>query len=295
MGHFSGLPLLETLLLVGCVSLTEICESIGNCDRLVVLDMSRCNKLKKLPSNIGKLKKLRKLSIDGCSELVEFPCGIKDMDSLEVLEANNLNVQYPVSSCYSAVVEAIPRISKSYVISLPSSLVKLSLINNNLSNESFPLDLSSLSMLSELYLDKNPIDSLPAFVVSLTRLEFLSLEYCNRLKTILCAPKTVNSLVAYECLSLEKITFHPEKSALPDVYYAETYSLTEIQNKFILQALSETDEEILHSLGWNNIEYVRYRKLSIAGFGGLYRYMGRKLPAQVDACLFICFFLSKCM
>nr|GEZ30543.1 Toll/interleukin-1 receptor (TIR) domain-containing protein [Tanacetum cinerariifolium] len=52
-----------------------------------------------------------------------------------------------------AVVEAVPRDFKSSAVYFPSSLVMLSLANNNLSNESFPMDLSCLSMLKELCLD----------------------------------------------------------------------------------------------------------------------------------------------
>lgn len=261
-------------MLARCTSLLEVCESIGNyCDRLEVLDMSKCNKLKKLPRSIGKLKNLRTLSIDGCSDLVEVPCEIKDMESLEVFEANNINMQ--------SIVEALPRSLKSVLISLPSSLVSLSLKNNNLPNESFPKDFSSLSMLKKLNIEGNLIDSLPDCVRSLSRLDDLNLNNCHRLKTVLSVPNTIKRLATYDCFSLKKITFYPEKSAPPEVSYFDANSLTEIQDRFKLQVLEETDEEILRSLGWINIEYLKHFKLSMADCDGCYHYAGKIHPALV--------------
>ncbi|XP_035846619.1 disease resistance protein RPV1 isoform X2 [Helianthus annuus] len=251
VGHFSGLPLLERLTLARCTSLIEVCESISTCcQKLEILDLSECNKLKELPRSIGKLKKLTQLLIDGCSNLGEFP-------------ADNVNM--------------VPRTPKSFASSLPRSLVTLSLKDCNLYNESFPMDFSNLPMLKKLYLDGNPMDSMPDCVRSLTRLETLSFSRCWNLKTVLCAPIQLKRLDVGICTSLEKIKFHPEKSAVPRVIYHPSYTLTEIQHIFKIQALSEIDEEVLCSLGWINIAYLNPCRLSKATWS----FQAKKLPAQM--------------
>ncbi|KAI7742656.1 hypothetical protein M8C21_025544, partial [Ambrosia artemisiifolia] len=208
-----------------------------------------------LPRSIGKLKNLTQLLIDGCSNLGKFPVEMKDMEALKILTADNLNIKSHMSSSAAAIVQAIPRSSMSFVISLPRSLVRLSLRNNNLTDECFPVDFSGLSMLKELYLDNNPINYMPNCVTSLSRLETLSFDGCHNLKTILCAPDILKYLRIYNCYSLEKITFHPEKSAPPEVIYFDASSMTEIQDKFKMQAVSEIDEEVLRSLGWMLYEH----------------------------------------
>ncbi|KAI7737633.1 hypothetical protein M8C21_017067 [Ambrosia artemisiifolia] len=179
-------------------------ETIALSDML--LDLSECSKLKELPRSMWKLKDLTQLLIDGCLNL-------RDLRS--------------------------PRSSKPFVISLTRSLVRLSLKHNNLCNKSFPMDLSSLSMLEELYLDGNPIDSMPDCLRSLGRLEKLSFTDCRSLKTILCASSALKTLSIYNCCSLEKVTFHPEKSAPPRITLFDAFTMTEIQDKFKIQMLYE--------------------------------------------------------
>ncbi|KAI7739977.1 hypothetical protein M8C21_009162 [Ambrosia artemisiifolia] len=85
--------------------------------------------------------------------------------------------------------KAIPSDSKFLLISLPSSLRKLSLANSNLSNESFPMDFSSLAMLEELCLDNNPIVSMPSCVSTLPRLEKLHMIFCDKMISIEHPPR----------------------------------------------------------------------------------------------------------
>nr|XP_043609298.1 disease resistance protein RPV1-like [Erigeron canadensis] len=277
--HLSGFPLLKRLILAGCTSLVQVCESIGNhCDRLEMFDTSGCNKLRKLPRSIGKLKRLRILLLDGCSVHAEFPYEIKEMKSLEVLHAHNIRIESGHRSP-SAIV--IPRSLKTVLFSLPRSLVRLSLINNNLSNESFPKDFSSLSMLDILDLSENPIDFLPDCVRSLSRLNSLGLHKCCRLKTVLSVPNTITDLSTHHCPSLERITFYPERSAPRDVTYFDNDSLKEIQDMFKLENLAQIDEEILYSLGWTNKDYLSYYKISIADDSGYYHYTGKIVPTQM--------------
>ncbi|KAJ0957476.1 putative leucine-rich repeat domain superfamily [Helianthus annuus] len=258
VGHFSGLPLLERLTLAKCTSLVEVCESIGNYSKkLEVLDLSECSKLKELPRSIGELKNLTHLLIDGCS-------------NLEILKSNG-----------SSSSTMVPRSPKSFVSSLPRSLVTLSLTYCNLYNELFPMDFSNLPMLKKLFLDGNPIDSMPHCVRGLSRLDTLSFSDCSNLKTVVCAPIQLKRLDIFVCNSLEKITFHPEQLVLPAIEYLNKFTMTEIQHIFKIQALSEIDEEVLHSLGWINIPYLNQCRFWKAGWRGAYFLSEEILPAQM--------------
>ncbi|KAI7730078.1 hypothetical protein M8C21_009448 [Ambrosia artemisiifolia] len=123
------------------------------CVELVHIDLSYCCKLKKLPSSMGKLKKVTTLLLDGCNPRESH---IQTMPSDLMLAA----------------------------VSLPCSLTSLSLANANLSNESFPMDWSCLSMLKKLCLDENPIVSMPNCVRTLPRLRKLSMSFCELCTTI---------------------------------------------------------------------------------------------------------------
>ncbi|KAD5802443.1 hypothetical protein E3N88_13803 [Mikania micrantha] len=163
VGGFFLLPALERLILGHCTFLINVCESIDKCDELVHIDLSYCYKLKKLPKSLGNLTKVKTLLLDGC-------------DSCESqIEMRNVN--------------AIPNDLKFFMISLPSSLRILSLANNNLYNECFPMDLSCLAMLEELCLDNNPIVSMPSCVRTLPRLERLYMDDCYKVISIEHPPR----------------------------------------------------------------------------------------------------------
>ncbi|KAI3781577.1 hypothetical protein L2E82_11594 [Cichorium intybus] len=246
---FSGLPALERLILRSCERLVHVCESIGGCDRLVILDLSKCYKLNNVPISICKLKNIRSLSLDGCLGASEFLMQTKSKES------------YASSS---SVGEFLPKTPKSFLISLPASLVALSVEGNNLSNESFPKDFSSMSMLKRLVLNRNPFDSLPDCVRSLSTLEVLSVNECLMLKSVLCPLRTIKYLFAMKCSSLVKITFPQEMSARPVVHYEESVSLTEIEGVIKIQAMAEIDDEIFCSLGWTGLQHVKDLKVRIS-------------------------------
>ncbi|KAI3515069.1 hypothetical protein L1887_13818 [Cichorium endivia] len=261
VGGFSGLPALERLILTRCESLVHVCESIGGCDGLVLLDMSNCKKLKKLPSSISKLKNLITLSLDGCIGSKEFEMWMKNTKLLNVLKEGSICTKIRTSS--TSIAEYLSKCPKSFLISLPPSLVTLSLGGNNLSNESFPKDFSSMSMLKRLYLNGNPIDSLPDCVRSLSKLEVLNLGECSMLKSVLCPPRTIKKLFTQQCYSLVKITFPQEMPAPPYIYYQDSVSLTEVQGIIKIQAIAQIDDNILCSLGWRNLQHVKDQKVMI--------------------------------
>ncbi|KAM7473686.1 hypothetical protein LguiB_020929 [Lonicera macranthoides] len=64
-----GVLHLEKLILKGCVSLIEICESIEFLEEVDLLDLTDSKNLRKLPRNLYKLGSLETLIISGCSTL----------------------------------------------------------------------------------------------------------------------------------------------------------------------------------------------------------------------------------
>ncbi|PWA59679.1 toll/interleukin-1 receptor (TIR) domain-containing protein [Artemisia annua] len=240
---FCELPMLESLFLRNCMSLTEISESIDHCDELVFIDLSNCKEfIRVLPRTLAKLKKVEHLVLDGCN--------IGEL-----------------------AMEVVPRDSKSLAIYLPSSLVRLSLANNKLSNESFPMDFSCLTILTDLCLDDNPIVSMPNCVRSLPRLKTLSLQHCEMLVSIEHPPRTLKELkcqvlaktIQDGCSksSIQKISFDPEMSPL-NFWFMLDYlvsSSIEIEGIIKIQPIACVDDAILCSLRWRNLEFIKKRRV----------------------------------
>ncbi|KAM7478655.1 hypothetical protein LguiA_026868 [Lonicera macranthoides] len=192
--NFIGLPNLEILILNGCVSLFEVCENIGNLERLAILNLKNCKSLRKFP-NIGNLKLLQTLVLHGCSNIGDFPMDLKNMVSLKMLNINGVTTKplTPTRRDDATLWQTLfqPWLSKPILknpqdrcISLPCSLVTLSLRNCNLSDDDFPLDFSNLSILQDLDLGDNLFLNLPQCVRSLRKLSCLGLTSCKELISI---------------------------------------------------------------------------------------------------------------
>lgn len=102
-------------------------------------------------------------------------------------------------------ISSTPKIVKAH---LPSgdlrSIRELDLSGQNLSNEAFPDDFDRLFSLEDLNLNNNPFSALPKSIKALSKLKKLSLEHCERLRSL--GPELPSSLemvsVDY-CTSLE--------------------------------------------------------------------------------------------
>ncbi|KAD5802465.1 hypothetical protein E3N88_13825 [Mikania micrantha] len=235
VGGFFLLLALERLILRNCTGLIEVCELIMQCDELVHIDLSYCYKLKKLPKSLANLKKVKTVLLDGCN------------------------------SCESQIVmrntKAIPNDLKFFMISLPSSMRILSLTNNKLSNESFPMDLSCLAMLEELCLANNPIVSMPNCVRTLPRLEKLYMDECYNVISIEHPPCSLRELSIYSKgeynPSIRKIKFDPKMAPLSLRGIYQLLSSFEIEGMVKIQGMASFEEKVLHGLSWTNLEFTK--------------------------------------
>ncbi|KAD5802335.1 hypothetical protein E3N88_13695 [Mikania micrantha] len=235
VGGFFLLPALERLILRNCTGLIEVCESVDKCDDLVHIDLSYCHNLRKLPKYLHKLKKVQTLLLDGCNP----------RESLN--EMGN--------------VKAIPSDLKFTMIPLLSSLRILSIANNNLSNECFPMDLSCLAMLEELHLDNNPIVSMPSCVRTLTRLKRLYMDSCKKLISIEhppCMLRKLSFVPPLRCnTSVKKIKFDLEMPPLMLRGIYKYRGCCEIDGMLKIQEIASVEEKVLHSLGWADLGFTR--------------------------------------
>ncbi|XP_048425218.1 disease resistance protein RUN1-like isoform X2 [Pyrus x bretschneideri] len=241
---FSLCPSLEELILVDCTSLIDVHESIGKLERLVYLNVKDCKKLRMLPKNMCMLKSLETLILSGCSNLDEFPVEMmKKMKSLKVLEIDEI----PLSELW-------PERSSSILSSFPCSLVELNLSRCNLSEDVFPTDLSNLSSIQRLYLDENPICSLPVFIKGLRRIDELSFINCKKLESLVGLPRVHKEMVVANCISLKKVTYQSFGGLQLRALGNDNNNIVEWEYLFKLESIDRVDVEMIKLLGLFNLE-----------------------------------------
>ncbi|KAM7469357.1 hypothetical protein LguiA_007540 [Lonicera macranthoides] len=238
--NFLGLPNLKRLILKSCVSLVEVCESIGNLELLDLLDLEDCKTLRKLPRNIGKLESLKTLVILGCN-IVEWPSEMINMESLQVLNADGIIINPLHSSSWKvkwwqpivwSFLATPTKGLETLWASLPFSLRELSLSGCKLSDDSFPENFGNLPLLSWLNLSANPFHRLPNCIKSLSGLNFLGLYKCHWLQSLELNGLSMKSgwIDAGNCRSLEKI-MSPNGSI--NLFLHGCYKLVELEDCFM--------------------------------------------------------------
>ncbi|CAL5399012.1 unnamed protein product [Camellia sinensis] len=210
-GSFENFPKRLRWLCWHGFSFNSICDDFP-LDNLVVLEMPY--------SNLQKVWEGTKF-LEGCSNIKELPIEIGTMDSLTKFNANEtvvsplLSTTKEVKPWYSFIWPSLLKPRKSVEISwalFPRSLVHLSLVDCNLSEDAFPKDLSNLSSLQILNLSNNPICSLPNCIGGLTGVQILVLKECKRLQSLI-VEQNLKVLSVIECTLLEKVTFQSFSSS----------------------------------------------------------------------------------
>uniref|UniRef100_UPI001CB92975 TMV resistance protein N-like n=1 Tax=Erigeron canadensis TaxID=72917 RepID=UPI001CB92975 len=221
---FGGLPFLRKLVLVGCDSLKEIHQSLGNHSNLVYLSIIQCEKLTRFPSIVG-MGKLEILRISRCKALVEFPKIKANMENLVELYLNEVGIEVLPSSlgeCFTNLssiklewcskLKSIEgdfyalkclenfhvniynlgsKIGIGNLTHLPLSLKKLDLSWCNLKDGEIPSNIGELSNLKELHLRCNNFTRLDFSLSRLTCLILLDLIGCENLVELPELPSSV--------------------------------------------------------------------------------------------------------
>jgi len=76
-----------------CPSLSEVHPSIGDLNKLLMLNLKDCIGLRNLPKSIYQLKSLNTLILSGCSKIDKLEEDMVQMESLTTLIANNTAVK----------------------------------------------------------------------------------------------------------------------------------------------------------------------------------------------------------
>ncbi|XP_040366015.1 disease resistance protein RUN1-like [Rosa chinensis] len=174
---FSRLPNLEQLILKDCKSLCELHQSIGDLQRLSLVDLQDCKMLKCLPNSFRKLKYIKNLNISGTN-----------------LAGSLLEM---VSSRPSLADETAIRYRPSFY-----ELRELDLRNCNLTDDSIFVNFGGLNLFA-LQLDGNGFRSLKN--LSGLKVEVLLLRDCKNLRSITDLPTTLIDLGLEGCTSLEML------------------------------------------------------------------------------------------
>ncbi|KAM7474497.1 hypothetical protein LguiB_021740 [Lonicera macranthoides] len=242
--YFLGVPNLERLVLKGCVSLLEICESIEFLKKLNLLNLKNCKNLRMLPRNMYKLGSLETLIISGCLTL--FAGG----NDISITRTANGEGKWWRTSLLLPWMRQLSRGLEILWTTLPRSLTGLSLSNCNLSNDSLPREFSNLSLIKDLDLSFNPFHCLPDCFRSLSSLQSLSLSFCESVDSIFGLPSNLQMLDVYHCSSLRKITFQSTVlHQLDFIFTDQCREMVEIEGIFKREPIEKVDKRIIKNLG----------------------------------------------
>ncbi|KAJ9551074.1 hypothetical protein OSB04_015119 [Centaurea solstitialis] len=251
------LPLLKTLNLQGCKSLSKICN-ISRLPNLETLIVCSCPELGYVCESIEGLENLTLLDMTGCKTLPWLHLTISNIR----LEASAFGRGSPQPISFS----------------LPHSLVWLSLGNCDLDcTEYFPLDFNSQPKLQYLDLVGGRFVSLPSYS-HLESLRVLDLTLCQNLKCLVCLPSSLAELYIHYCTSLEKITFKSHQFTLQEFGYEGCGKLSEIEGFIKLVPIAELDENDLQHMTWLKTYQDHEVSLMLHEFG----IMSTSLPNIVD-------------
>jgi len=221
------------------IAIRNLPSSLGSLVGLTSLNLKNCKSLVCLPDTIHGLNSLIILNISGCSRLCRLPDGLKEIKCLEELHANDTAIEELPSSifyldnlkvlsfagCKGPLTKSMNlfhpfnRIVGSQQAStgfrFPTSLWNLPSLSSinlsycNLSEESIPDYFRNLSSLKSLDLTGNNFVNIPSTISKLPRLDYLSLNCCQKLQLLPELPSSMTQLNASNCDSLETSKLNP--------------------------------------------------------------------------------------
>ncbi|KAJ6978678.1 TMV resistance protein N isoform X2 [Populus alba x Populus x berolinensis] len=192
---FSGLPALEKLIFEDCISLVQIHNSIGDLQRLLILNLRNCSSLMELPEEMSRLNSLQELVLDGCSNLDILNMELEHHQGCNLLQSDGIVA------------------SASYITSLPLKLFFPSRFSARkmLRFTSFSLP----RFLESLDLSGTTIRSLPESIKGLGLLRYLYLRNCKMLEALPELPSHLGMLDISFCYSLQRLA-NPNYWTVPE-------------------------------------------------------------------------------
>uniref|UniRef100_A0A2K1R7X1 Uncharacterized protein n=2 Tax=Populus trichocarpa TaxID=3694 RepID=A0A2K1R7X1_POPTR len=182
---FSGLPALEKLILEDCVRLVQIHNSIGDLQKLLILNLRNCTSLMELPEELSRFNSLQELVLDGCSNLDSMNMELEHHQGRKLLQSDGIVA------------------SASYITSLP---LKLFFPSRFSARKMLRFTLFSLPrFLESLDLSGTPIRFFPESIKDLGLLRVLILRNCKMLQALPELPSHLDSLDVSFCYSLQSL------------------------------------------------------------------------------------------
>ncbi|RDX68598.1 TMV resistance protein N, partial [Mucuna pruriens] len=181
---FVGVPNLESLVLEGCTSLTEVHPSLVHHKKLVRVDLKDCKRLKTLPSKM-EMSSLKDLNLSGCSGFKYLPEFGESMEHLSELSLEGTDIRKLPSSLGCLVGLALLDLGNcKNLVCLPDTIHKLKSLKvldvsgcSKLS--SLPEGLKEIKSLEELNASETAIQELPSSVFYLENLKVISVAGCK--------------------------------------------------------------------------------------------------------------------
>ncbi|XP_010473634.1 PREDICTED: disease resistance protein RML1B-like isoform X2 [Camelina sativa] len=232
---------LEELNLEYCESLVEIPSSFSHLHKLNELWMDNCINLQVIPAHMN-LASLEWVTIKGCSRLKNIPLMSSNIITLNMVENGDVHPSIRLCSRLESVNLGNSGKLKG-LTHLPKSVTYLDLSNSD-------------------------IEKIPDCIKALHRLEYLFLCGCRRLASLPELPRSLVSLKAGGCESMETV-FSPFNTPDAQLKFTNCYKLSQQATRAIIQ----------HSFHCAKNYYPKPSMFYIPGTSLL---PGREVPAEFD-------------
>ena len=182
----TGILNLESLILEGCTSLSEVHPSLAHHKKLQYVNLVKCKSIRILPNNL-EMESLKVCTLDGCSKLEKFPDIVGNMNCLMELRLDGTGVEELSSSIHHLIGLGLLSMNNCKNLeSIPSSIGCLkSLKKLDMSGCSelkyIPENLGKVESLEEFDVSGTSIRQLPASIFLLKNLKVLSSDGCERI------------------------------------------------------------------------------------------------------------------
>uniref|UniRef100_A0A2K1Y3J3 C-JID domain-containing protein n=1 Tax=Populus trichocarpa TaxID=3694 RepID=A0A2K1Y3J3_POPTR len=173
---FTGIPNLESLILEGCASLSEVNPSFGRHKKLQFVNLVNCYSLRILPSKL-EMESLEVCTLSGCSKLDKFPDIVGNMNCLRELRLDGTAIA-ELSSSFHCLAMNLESISSS--ISGLKSLKRLD-VSDCSELKNIPENLGEVESLEEFDASGTSIRQPPMSFFLLKNLRVLSFNGCKRI------------------------------------------------------------------------------------------------------------------